>query len=44
MRTSFVRSSWSRDRFSSTTVAAERRRQHPRQVDLVHLEHGTRRL
>ena len=43
MRTSLVRSSWSRDRLSSTTAGGRGRRQHPRQVGLVHLEHGPRR-
>ena len=42
MRTSFVRSSWSRDRFSSSDGGGRRRREDPRQVDLVGLEDGAR--
>ena len=40
IRTSLVRSSWSRDRLSRTTTTAPRRGEHPREVDLVHLQDG----
>ena len=44
MRTSLVRSSWSRERFSKTHGGGRRRGEHARQVHLVGLEHGAARL